>query len=125
MLKKIDFKKLGIKTAGIAAGAVGAELLSESVLENVEPKKRGILKIVAGAFLPELMPKALFLGHAGSGVIASGSVELYHAFKPVSGVGTADIQFEEGAYVDTDKVSGDESPIAGSEQSPIAGVEIE
>ena len=129
-MKKFDFKKIGLKVVGVSAGAVGAELLNKP-LENMNPKLRGALKIVAGAVIPEVAPKMAILGNVGDGIIANGAIDLYKGFTEggsgdsTSGIGAG--QFDDDQFVvDPDYVvSGidDYEPLSGvdDEEGPISG----
>jgi hypothetical protein len=92
MAKKLDFKKIGMKAVGVSAGAVAGTLANKAV-PNMNAKIRGVIKIAAGAVLPELMPKATILSDVGAGIIATGAIDLYNGFTgtTVSGIGATDL----------------------------------
>ena len=89
MAKKFDFKKIGMKVAGVGAGAV-VGLLANKPLVNMNPKIRGAIKIAVGAVIPELMPKVDILDGVGAGIIASGAIDLYTSFTGGTVSGTDD-----------------------------------
>ncbi len=113
-MKKFDFKRIGLRIAGVTAGAA-AGTLANKPLVNMNPKLRGVIKIGIGAILPELAPKGDFLKDVGAGIIATGAVDLLGAFAPalVSGldgigeVGETASDFVNGIGAD-DMVNGSE-----------------
>ena len=127
-MKKFDFKKIGMRIAGVSAGAVGGELLNKAhVIGNLSPTLRGGIKIVAGAVLPELMPKQVFLGHIGDGLIAAGAIDTYNGLTspPVEGLEGIGDKFDDKFVVDNDyDVQGfDDDPINGVDQeNPMGGI---
>ena len=127
-MKKFDFKKIGMRVGGVAAGAVAGELVNKvGFIGNMKPALRGGLKIIVGAVIPELMPKQAFVGHIGDGMIAAGAIDTYNGLTsktdaPVEGIGD---QFTEDQFVvDNDyDVNGIEDPISGINDNPMGGVE--
>jgi hypothetical protein len=89
MAKKFDFKRIGMKVVGVGAGAVVGKIANKP-LANMNPKLRSIIKIGAGAVLPELV-KSEFVGSIGAGILAVGAAELFEtmtgATAPVQGLG--------------------------------------
>ena len=81
-MKKINIKGALMKSAATGGGAILAA--SANKIEFIQKMKvpiRGILKIVAGALLPEVIgkgKKAQVVSDAGSGMIAVGALELYN-----------------------------------------------
>lgn len=118
MAKKFDFKKIGMKAAGLGAGAVVASVVSAKVpfVANLNPKIQGAAKIVLGALLPSFV-KNEFIGHMGDGMIAQGAGQLVSSFMPaVSGyddsVGEGyveDYTYPMNGITDDDSMSGDSS----------------
>lgn len=91
MAKKFDFKRIGMKVAGVGVGAVAGKI-ADKPMANMNPKLRGIIKVGVGAVVPELMPKNEFIGAVGAGILAIGASDLYDSFTgktgaPVSGIG--------------------------------------
>jgi hypothetical protein len=72
--KKINISQIGMKVAGIGAGAVAGKFVNKFI-PNFNPKIRGLLKIGVGALLPSLV-KNTFIGDAGSGMVAVGAAEI-------------------------------------------------
>ncbi len=129
-MKKFDFKKIGMRIGGVAAGAVGGELLNKiAFVGNLKPALRGGIKIIAGAVLPEFMPKQVMLGHIGDGLIAAGAIDTYNGLTspPVEGLEGIGDQFDDKFVVDNDyDLSGieDYDPINGIDQeNPMGGVD--
>ena len=103
--KKFDFKAIGMRVAGVAAGAVAGKVINKP-LSEMDSKLRGGLKIVIGAALPEFI-KHKFVEDMGSGLIAIGAGELIEAVAPdlVSGIGSGhdlaigDLDLEDDGFV--------------------------
>lgn len=117
MAKKFDFKRIGMKVAGVGAGAVVGRV-ADKPLANMNPKLRAALKIGVGAVLPELAPKSPFIENMGSGVLAVGAADLFDNLtnKTVSGLGEAyDMALGASDYDTTEvgDVSGEENALAG------------
>lgn len=120
MAKKFDFKKIGMKVAGVGAGAVAARF-ADKPLTNMNPKIRSIGKILVGAILPELAPKSPMVDHVGCGMLAVGAADLFVTMtvQTLSGVGEAyDIALGEADYSTTElgevgDVSDDETALSG------------
>lgn len=119
MAKKFDFKKIGMKVAGVGAGAVVGRV-ADKPLANMNPKIRSIIKIGVGAVLPEIAPKSPFIENMGAGVLAVGAADLFDSMtnKTVSGIGEPyDIALGEvgGDYYETEvgDVGGDENALEG------------
>jgi len=114
------------KVAGIAAGAVAAQLLAKFIpLEN-EKYKAGI-QVVAGIVFPKIMKGAIG-ENLGAGMIAAGAVNLAKSFN-IGGIGE-DEQLALPVSIGADDlslISGDgsynESVLAGDDLSVIAGME--
>jgi len=117
---KFDFKRLAMKAVGVGAGAVGGEILNKP-LANMNPMLRGGLKIAAGAILPEVIPMKdkSMVENIGSGIIASGAIDLYNQVA-VKGIAGDDLdQFNDDDYI----IEGiEESPINGVDNGPIQGI---
>jgi len=88
--KKFDFKAIGMRVAGVGAGAVAGKVINKP-LSGMDPKLRGGLKIVVGAAIPEFV-KGKFVEDMGAGLIAVGAGELVEELAPslVSGIGNID-----------------------------------
>src|SRR4051812_23113296 len=84
-MKKINVKGAVMKVAATGAGAVAAASLNKiTAFTNIAktPLIRGVVKIALGAFLPQILGKgksAQLFADAGSGAIATGSLELANA----------------------------------------------
>lgn len=93
-MKKFDFKKIGMKTVGLAGGGVAAGMLLKHLpVMSQNEKTEAIIKsgilIAAGAFVPEMMGKKNELvGYAGDGIIATGANNIVRTLMPnlVAGV---------------------------------------
>lgn len=121
---KMNFKKIGMKAAGGATGGVAGKMVNK-FLPNLNPKLRAGLKIIAGAAIPEFMPKNAFVGDMGVGMIAIGAAELVEELAPalVSGVAGKDDGLgaidDETFTIDTDYVVegiGDQTPGGGKDE---------
>lgn len=133
-MKKFDFKKIAMTTAGVAAGAV-AGTIANKPMANMNPKIRGAIKIAVGAVLPELMPKVELLKGVGAGIIATGAIDIYQGFTSISGVdgignddmsiGAEDMAIGAEDYIITDtNVSGidDEMNGIGADDNAVQGI---
>lgn len=115
------------KIAGIAAGAVAAQVLAKFLPIENEKYKAGI-QVAAGVVFPKVMKGAL--GEAlGAGMIAAGAVNLAKSFN-IGGIGEDDSQLALPVSVGADDLSliaGDgsynDSVLAGEDLSVIAGME--
>lgn len=124
MAKKLDFKKIAMKTAGLGVGGVGAGILASKLPDTLDAKIKNLVLIGAGTMLPTFMPKQELVGHVGDGMVAVGAMNLAKEFMPnliqgVSGIGTAneyvageamtisDIDIEEDVIVETPGVAGE------------------
>jgi len=84
---KFDLAKIGMKAAGLGAGAVGATLADKIIPASLAAPLKSGIKIVVGAVLPELV-KNEFVGHVGDGMLAVGVGELAGSVVPgLSGIG--------------------------------------
>lgn len=122
-----------MRVAGVGGGAVIGSM-ADNLLKNMNPMMRGGLKIAVGAVVPEFIPmrdKSL-VEDIGSGIIASGAIDLAKNLMPsaggnenVEGIHDELDQFEDEGYVlvEDDDMSGldEDSPIFGDEDSPISG----
>ncbi len=103
--RKLNFKKIGVKAAGLGAGAVAARVLTKKVAANLNPKLKSAGVIVAGAMLPSFMGRSQFLSDMGDGMMSVGASELIGNFVPgLAGIGELD-DFDdsigtEDAYMD-------------------------
>lgn len=81
-MKKINIKGALMKSAATGGGAILAASANKiSFIQKFTPTIRGIIKIAAGALLPEVIgkgKKAQVVADAGSGMIAVGALELYN-----------------------------------------------
>ena len=73
-LGKIDFKKIAMKVTGITAGTYASSMLFKTVDDTtIKPGMKGMLLVVLGAVLPELVStKNDLVDGIGSGMIAYG-----------------------------------------------------
>jgi hypothetical protein len=85
---KINIQKTAMRVVGVAAGAVGAKALDKVIPAGVNPKLRGMGKLILGAVLPMLAPKLDILGNIGDGMIAQGAVDL--ATEMIPGINSVD-----------------------------------
>lgn len=110
-----------MRSAGVGVGA-GVSVLADKPMQNMNPKIKAGIKIIAGAILPELMPKAPFVGSMGDGLLAGGVIDLTKdlAGDVTSAAATSGIredQFSEDQYVvdqDFHEVSGQYGVLAGT-----------
>lgn len=87
--KKFDFKKIGLKVAGVTAGAVAANALTKVLPASIDSKMTSAVQIAAGAILPDLLGKRNeLLENIGNGMIAVGGMNLVSELtsKGVSGI---------------------------------------
>jgi hypothetical protein len=119
MAKKFDFKRIGLRVAGVAAGAVVGKI-ADKPLASMNPKIRSIIKIGVGAVLPEIAPKSAFVENMGSGVLAVGAGDLYDSMvnktSTVTGIGN-DFDMALGATEDYE-VTG-----IGEDENALSGIE--
>lgn len=114
------------KIAGIAAGAVAAQILAKFIPLDNEKYKAGI-QIAAGVVFPKIMKSAIG-ENLGAGMIAAGAVNLAKQFN-IGGIGEGEdlaLPVSIGAD-DLSLISGDgsynDSVLAGDDLSVIAGME--
>ena len=119
MAKKFDFKRIGMKVAGVGAGAIVGKI-ADKPLANMNPKLRSVLKIGIGAILPELAPKSILIDNAGAGLLAIGAADLFDSIvnKPVSGLGGPD---ELGLGNAEDYII-EESSMSGNDEEVLIGL---
>lgn len=114
MAKKFNIKAAGLRTVGVAGGAVVGTVIDKP-LAKVNPKVRGIGKIVLGAVLPSFVPKMPIMQHVGDGLIAVGAVDLAKEFVPsLEGIGEKDYMDTDLGYIgeDVDELSGTENDMS-------------
>ena len=115
------------KIAGIAGGAIAAQVLAKFLPIENEKYKAGI-QVAAGVVFPKIVKGAL--GEAlGAGMIAAGAVNLAKSFN-IGGIGEESEQLALPVSVGADDLSliaGDgsynDSVLAGDDLSVIAGME--
>jgi hypothetical protein len=124
MAKKLDFKKIAMKTAGLGVGGIGAGILASKLPDTLDAKIKNLVLIGAGTMLPTFVPKQELVGHVGDGMIAVGAMNLAKEFMPnliqgVSGIGNSDeyvageatsisdIDIEEDIFVETPEEDGE------------------
>jgi len=90
MAKKLDFKTMAVKTAGLVAGGVGASMVDKFIPASLDSKLVNGGKIVIGAVLSHI-GKGGILSGVGDGMTAVGGANLAASLMPtaVSGVGAA------------------------------------
>jgi hypothetical protein len=125
-------KALTQRGLGSAVGGAASMAVNKVIPASINPKLRGIGKIVLGAILPELAPKSKLLDYAGAGFTGVAGAELAGELIPalkegaVKGIGndSAYVIDEDSAQVsgDVDVINGDEGVevvIEGAEEDPI------
>ena len=126
---KFNFKQVATRLAGSAAGGAVSYGI-DKMLPTLDPKIRAGITAVAGAVVPELMPKVKILSDVGSGMIGAATKDLLNEFigggstpPPVtSGIG--EDQFNDDQFVVDHDMSGlDEDPISGFDEDPISGID--
>jgi hypothetical protein len=121
--KKLDFKKIAMKTAGLGVGGIGAGFLVGKLPETLDAKIKNLVLIGAGTMLPTVAPKQELVGHVGDGMVAVGAMGLAKEFIPalngISGIGNtdeyvageattiSDIDIEEDIFVETPEEDGE------------------
>lgn len=119
-MKKLNFKQIGMRAAGAAAGGVGGEFLNK-LLPNMKPMIRGIAKMAIGVVVPELAPKSKFADAAGVGLAASGSVDLFNAIANKTSTGVQGIEGEEYSVDQDYKVHGTDDYVFGPNSNDALG----
>lgn len=107
-MKKLNFKEIGKRAVGVAAGGAAGTLINKVLPAGVSPKMASLGKIVAGLVLPEFAPKNKMLADAGTAFAAVGVSELTNTMTS-KGTGVQGIADPE--YV----VQGNEYEVAGNE----------
>lgn len=117
---KLKIGEIAVKAGGVSAGAV-LGTFANKFLVNINPKLRGFGKIVAGAVIPALISKGgkqNIADAVGSGVIASGAIDLANDFGLTSSVsGVEDVMAGVGAPIVTDEDF--EAGVSGSEDEDV------
>lgn len=114
-MKKLNFKNIGMRAAGVAAGGAGATLINK-MLPNMSPKMRALIKIGGGVLLPELAPKSKVLGDAGIAFAGVGAFELANTM--LGGTGVQGIGADPEYLVNGDgdyTVTGSEYEVSGED----------
>lgn len=124
-MEKFNFKQIGMRAAGAAAGGVGSNLVSD-MFSKLDPKLLGVAKIAVGCIIPEIAPKSKFAEAAGIGLAAGGSADLYGAFTKkeapaVTGTGVQDVTTPEYNVDDDYRVTGTNAYVFGTENNALAG----
>jgi len=85
-MKKINFQQITTRALGIGVGAVAGKALNRiNFIGDQKPGIRGLIKIVVGAILPEVLGKGKnksMIENAGAGIIAIGAVEAVEQIAP-------------------------------------------
>jgi len=85
----VNLKSVGMKIAGIAAGAFADSLIKKN-FTTLDPKLVGVGEIGLGILLPRFIKGDIGEG-LSDGLIASGTFNLLKSFKVISGVGAMPI----------------------------------
>lgn len=86
----INYKKIGVKTAGVALGTVGTGMILKALPATINNLWKGAGAILLGALLPNFV-KGEFVEAVASGVIAVGTQKLAQHFDfAVTGIGDAE-----------------------------------
>lgn len=127
-MAKVNIKRMvaSVTTKALPAAAGGAASLAMNkiVPASVNPKVRGIGKILLGAVLPEISPRTKMLEPFGMGFAGQAGAELATELIPaiagpdeIEGVGAQDEY-----VIDDDFVSGaEDGPQVGAEDGPQVG----
>ena len=118
--RKVDFKAIALRVAGVSAGAVGAGFLAK-VAPNLNPKIKAGGIVAVGAALPIFMKGNKFIEHIGDGMIAQGANMLVGSFFPTLISGDEDMM-EEETYTET--VSGDDDGYSANTENLVSGLDI-
>jgi hypothetical protein len=93
-MKGLDFGKIAVKTAGLAAGGVGAAVLNKHLPASINETLRPIIMIGVGALVPTFVKKNDLIGYVGDGMIARGASDLVSRFMPnLAGIGETEQYF--------------------------------
>lgn len=93
---KLDFKKIAIDALALSGGAAVSGIVDGMLLSklgNLDTKIKGLIKVGAGAVMPQLLaPGNRFIERFGDGVVAVGGYQLLHSLLPgqipaIEGVG--------------------------------------
>ena len=107
--KKFDFKVVGTKVVGVAAGAEAGLVIDKITAGmNIDPALKGAGKIILGALVPEFI-KGEFMESMGSGLIATGVIDLNKKFVPsmITGVGQSNKNNKDNAMGEVDVIDED------------------
>lgn len=107
MAKKLDFKAMATKTAGLVAGGVGASMVDKFIPASIDAKLANGGKIILGAVLSKI-GKGGILSGIGDGMVAVGGANLAATLMPtaVSGVGSANDFFAHIRGVEDAQIKG-------------------
>lgn len=105
-MKKIDFKEIAVRTAGLGAGSVAAGLVVKHlpVLSKDNEKMDAILKsvvlVAGGALAPQFVGggKNKLFNHVGDGMIASGARSLVGTLMPSLGIAGIEERYVAGFH---------------------------
>jgi len=127
--KKFDFKAIGMRVAGVGAGAVAGKVINKP-LTSMNPKLRAGLKVLVGAAIPEFV-KGKFVEDMGSGLIAVGASELVEELAPslVSGVSGTDnamgnLELEDEGFVMDADVNLANGNVSGVMENAVGDAEL-
>jgi hypothetical protein len=82
-IKKLDLKTTAVRAAGVSGGAYAAIKANKiEAIKSMEPWKRGLIKIAAGALISAVAPQVVKdktmqtgLAGLGDGIVAIGAIE--------------------------------------------------
>lgn len=126
-MAKVNIKRMVAsvtnKALPAAVGGAASLAVNKIIPASINPKIRGIGKILIGAVLPEIAPRTKMLEPFGMGFAGQAGAELAADLIPaiagpdeIEGVGA-----QEEYVIDDDFVSGAEDPMVGDAEGPQVG----
>ncbi len=128
-MSKLNIKKMvsSVTSKALPAAVGGAASLAANKIipASINPKIRAVIKIVAGAVLPELAPRIKMLEPAGLGFAGQAGAELAAELIPaIAGVDDMDgVGATEEYVIDRDFVEGVDDPQVAGNDDPQIGTD--
>ena len=128
-MSKLNIKKMvsSVTSKALPAAVGGAASLAANKIipASINPKIRAVIKIVAGAVLPELAPRIKMLEPAGLGFAGQAGAELAAELIPaIAGVDDMDgVGATEEYVIDRDFVEGFDDPQVAGNDDPQIGTD--
>ena len=128
-MSKLNIKKMvssvTSKALPAAVGGTASLAANKIIPASINPKIRAVIKIVAGAVLPELAPRIKMLEPAGLGFAGQAGAELAAELIPaIAGVDDMDgVGATEEYVIDRDFVEGVDDPQVAGNDDPQIGTD--